>query len=305
MKRRRYWYNLLRYFGLALFLAFSALLVTVCYRQAWLLTHPPRQPVRCSPASYGLSYEEASFPSTDGLRLAGWYVPSRNGTVVILCHGLRANRCGGLPLARMLADHGYGALLFDFRACGESEGEVTTYGAFEVYDLLGAVRYLRGRPEVKHIAVIGYSLGGVVAIRAAARAPDIEAVIVEGAFASLEELSNQRWGQSFLARIIAPLTTAFAQWQTGARVSAVRPVDDIGLISPRPVLLIHGTADVNVPPEHSRRLFAAAREPKELWMPEGIGHCGAFSARPVEFERRVVGFLEQHLPQAPSLLLEH
>ena len=70
------------------------------------------------------AYENVSFMTSDGLKLVGWYVPSKNGAAVIAFPG----RKGPQEKARMLARHGYGVLLFDRRGEGDSEGEPNTWG---------------------------------------------------------------------------------------------------------------------------------------------------------------------------------
>src|SRR5215813_1467388 len=80
--------------------------------------HPPRSfPVE-TPASRGLAYEDVTFPSTDGIKLSGWYIPSHNRAAVILTHGLTSNRGGVLDQAEVLAKAGFGVLLYDLRAHG-------------------------------------------------------------------------------------------------------------------------------------------------------------------------------------------
>src|SRR3712207_4631015 len=95
-----------------------------------------------------LAAEHVSFQCADGLRIAAWYFPSRNGAAVIVCHGLGGNRTGVVDYARFLTEAGYGALLFDFRAHGDSEGEIVSLGYFEALDVIGAVEYLKTRADV-------------------------------------------------------------------------------------------------------------------------------------------------------------
>jgi fermentation-respiration switch protein FrsA (DUF1100 family) len=252
-----------------------------------------------TPAERGLSFEPVTFTSGDGLRLAGWYIPSYNGATIILCHGLGDNRVGMLPQAALLAEHGYGSLLFDFRAHGESEGEMVTYGYAEADDVLAAVDYLLSRPDVdaERIGICGGSLWAATVIRAAAHSTHLKAVVAEGAFTSLEDevASSFKVFCGLPAFPFAPLTVAFAQWQTGLRMSEVRPVDDIPAIAPRPVFIIHGTDDDLIPAEQGLRLYEAAGEPKELWMIDGMGHESPLGLLPDEYERRVIEFFDKAL----------
>lgn len=298
-KGRRYWLNLLCAFVVALLIGAVVVLLDLSYRNACALVSARRAPVNTTPAESGLLYEAVAFTSTDGLRLAGWYIPSRNGATIILCHGLGGNRTGMLPQAVLLAEHGYGSLLFDFRAHGESEGEMVTFGYAEADDVLAAVDYLLARPDVdpQRIGILGGSMGAATAIRAAARSTHLKAVVAESAFTSLEDevASSFRAISGLPAFPFAPFTVAFAQRKTGLRISALRPIDDIPSIAPRSVFLIHGIADDLIPAEQGLRLYEAAGEPKELWIVDMMGHGSALEISPDEYERRVIGFFDEAL----------
>lgn len=295
----RYWLNLLYAFVGASLIGTAVVIVVLAYWNACNLISPRRSLIASTPAERGLSFEPVTFASPDGLRLAGWYISSHNGATIILCHGLGTNRADMLPQAILLAQHGYGSFLFDFRAHGESEGEMVTYGYAETDDVLAAVDYLLSRSDVdpQRIGILGGSLGAATAIRAAARSTHLKAVVAESAFTSLEDevASSFKLFSGLPAFPFAPLTVAFAQRQTGLRISEVRPIDDIPSIAPRPVFIIHGTDDDMIPAVQGLRLYEAAGEPKELWMVDMMGHGSALGIFPDEYEKRVIGFFDQAL----------
>jgi fermentation-respiration switch protein FrsA (DUF1100 family) len=295
----RYWLNLLCAFVVASLVGTAVAVIILAYWNAYNLVRPRRTPMTSTPVESGLLYEPVTFTSADGLRLAGWYIPSHNGAAIILCHGLGANRADMLPQAVLLAEHGYGSFLFDFRAHGESEGEMVTYGYAETDDVLAAVDYLLSRSDVdpQRIGILGGSLGAATALRAAARSTRLKAVVAESAFTSLEDevASSFTVFSGLPAFPFAPLTVAFAQWQTGLRISEVRPIDDIPSIAPRPVFIIHGTDDDLIPAEQGLRLYEAAGEPKELWMVGVMGHESPLGIFPDEYEKRVIGFFDKAL----------
>ncbi len=299
----RYWRNLTLFTLAVMLVATLGLILALSARWAYGYTHPIRNSVSDSPVDYGLAFESVTFPSTDGLSLAGWFIfPSGdldNGATIILCHGYGGTRGDMLPKAAILARHGYSTLLFDFRGHGESGGDLVTLGHDEVQDVRGAVAFLLARPEgdPRHIGIFGQSMGGATVIRAAARIPEIEAVAAEGAFASLKDtIANDFTNLTGLPPFpFAPLMMLLGEWQTGLDISLVRPVDDIAHLSPRPVLLIHGLADTVLPPENARRLYQAAGEPKSLWQPEGVGHTLSVRQRTDEFEARVIAFFDAAL----------
>jgi dipeptidyl aminopeptidase/acylaminoacyl peptidase len=298
-KSRRYWINLLCAFIVASLIGTAIVVIDFSYRNTCNLVRARRAPMTSTPAEKGLSFEPVTFTSADGLRLTGWYIPSHNEASIILCHGLGGNRADMLPQAVLLAKHGYGSLLFDFRAHGQSEGEMVTYGYAETDDVLAAVDHLLSRSDVdpQRIGILGGSLGAATAIRAAARSTHLKAVVAESAFTSLEDevASSFTIFSGLPAFPFAPLTVAFAQRQTGLHISEVRPIDDIPSIAPRPIFIIHGTGDDLIPAEQGLRLYEAAREPKELWMIDMMGHESAINLFPDEYEKRVIGFFYRAL----------
>ncbi len=293
MKRdRQYWFNLLRLFLAGVISAIVLIIVGLAYLCASVFAHPPRVPLGLTPAWYDLPYEEVTFPSADGLSLSGWYIPSQNGAAVIFCHGWSGNRHLGLSRAVGLARHGYGALLFDFRAHGQSAGRVCSLGPAEVDDLLGAIEYLKTRPEVEaeRIGALGLSMGGAVAILAAASSQELRAIVVEGSYASKVPRPRPGSVRDVPDFLMGYLCKKFIEWQAGISFAAARPLDKIGAISPRPVLLIYG-ADIG----DGRQLYEVARAPKELWYIPEAPHIGGFATRPEEYAAKILTFYDQTL----------
>jgi pimeloyl-ACP methyl ester carboxylesterase len=145
------------------------------------LTHLPARRV-VHDADLGAPKQPVTLTTSTGLPLRGWYVPSRNGAAVAVMHGTGSNRLGVADHARLLARHGYGVLIFDLHGHGESDGRSTSLPARFQPDADAALAYLRERPDVRagQIGIIGVSLGGEVAIHAAARHPEWRATVLEG-----------------------------------------------------------------------------------------------------------------------------
>ena len=143
----------------------------------YVLTHTARAGVPTP--NLGATPENVSFTTSDGLRLEGWFIPSRNGATVIAFPG----RSGPQKHARMLVKHGYGVLLFDRRGEGASEGDPNIFGWAGDRDLHAAAKYLQSRPDVDpdRIGGIGFSVGGEMLIHAAAHSDAFKAIVSEGA----------------------------------------------------------------------------------------------------------------------------
>ncbi len=154
---------------------------------AWLyvsdLTHPE---CVASPAVIQdvVRPEEHTLLTADGLRIRSWYYPPQNGTVIIALGGPTGSLGQTLPAVNFLLRTGFGVLQIDSRACAEPPAAVTL-GANELMDAEAALTFLRSRPEIRNMGVIGFSMGGVTAIRAAARHPEIAAVAAEGGYFNL------------------------------------------------------------------------------------------------------------------------
>ena len=143
--------------------AIVGVLVIVPTGMAILATHVARAPVPA--AQLGSTYRSVTFTASDGLKLAGWYVPSRNGAAIILSPGRSPSVQAH---ARMLIQHGYGVLLFDRRGEGQSQGDRNMYGWSGDKDLLGAVTFLQRQPDVHQglIGGLGLSVGGEMLLQA-------------------------------------------------------------------------------------------------------------------------------------------
>ena len=165
------------------------------------------------PEGMRLYYEPVQFKSEDGTVLRGWFIPSldadeviENGDKalrqkrpgVVLCHGNCWNRGQLLNLAAYLNQQGYEVLLFDFRACGQSEGETRSFGLRERNDVLAAVHYLadQGSVDRDRIAVIGQDVGGIAALGAAARDYSIRALVVADVDKDMRTAISRRMDKS-------------------------------------------------------------------------------------------------------------
>jgi pimeloyl-ACP methyl ester carboxylesterase len=257
-------------------------------------THPQRLAVCCAtPADFGLVYNEVSFNTSDGLTLWGWWIPSKNRAAVILVHPIASNRVGVLEIAAFLAHNGYGVLLFDLRAHGDSDGNILPFGGPEAEDIVGAVLYLQRRTDIdpNRIGAMGLSLGAQISILGAGRSESIQAVVADGPCCTT--FADWPPPRKLSDWIYAPYDLVFFQ-MLAWRSEISKPVsiqEAIALISPRPILLIGGGAEKNILDHH----FQSAGEPKSLWIIAEAGHIDGFSIVPKEYEKRVVDFFDQAL----------
>jgi dipeptidyl aminopeptidase/acylaminoacyl peptidase len=248
----------------------------------------------------GLRPERVTVSGSGGITLAGTFFPGRSRAIIVVSHGYGNDQDEVLPLAAFLQRAGYGVFTYDMRHRGGSGGGAITMGALEQHDLVAVIDYLVTRPDVDpaRIGALGVSLGGAVSIMAAAHDPRLRAVVDDCGFSDVASATDTAF-EHFIGLPAFPfslITVRISEWRIGQSVSASRPIDVVGRLAPRPLLIIHGLEDRQVPPDHSRRLFAAAGAPKELWLVEGAGHgLSKWERDPAEYERRVVAFFRAHL----------
>lgn len=258
---------------------------------SYILTHSARAFV---PADHvEARHENVVFRTADGLRLRGWYVPSKNGAAVVSFPG----RKGTQKPARILARHGYGVLLFDRRGEGESEGDPNGWGWGGHQDVAAAVRFLQGRPDVEgdRIGGIGLSVGGEMMLESAGTSPGLKAVVSEGAGErsvreNLDMTGSAKWLQIPSAAAITAGTALFSDRRPPESLK-----DLVGRIAPTPVLFIYGEHGQEGERNLNPTYYRSAGEPKEIWEVPGSGHVGGIEARPTEYERRVIGFFDDAL----------
>ncbi len=279
-------------------LATAALAVSVlAWYAAGQLICPPRRRRTASPADYGLEFESVSFRSRDGLTLQGWFIPVPNskGTIV-LCHGYSGDCSPDLIYAPLLHEAGYNALLFDFRGHGASGGNYTSLVYFERDDLLAGLDFLRAR-GIARAALIGFSMGGAIAMATAPLSPMVVGVISDCAFAELRRIMQNAFAArrfpQWLTPLLGWLTIAFASMRLRANLFTADPIHWVGKIAPRPLLIMHAADDQAAPVSEARRLFAAAREPKELWIVPNAAHRQIETVARDEYRRRVVEFFDR------------
>jgi fermentation-respiration switch protein FrsA (DUF1100 family) len=286
----RYWLNLLGATIIIVILGFLVLVVNLSYKQTQSYLHPARQhPTGEFLRANDIQYENIDLITGDGLKLAAWYTPPKNGIVILVAHGHAAARLE--DIYTVFASHGYGVLAWDFRAHGDSEGDFTSLGYYEVLDVKAALDYALAQPGVKHIGGWGGSMGAVTMIRSAAKYSEIEAIVADSSFPTLVDELDLR----VPFPVIRPLIRFFAEQQTALDLNDVRPVDDVAFISPRPVFIIQGMQDGAIPANSAQRIYDAAGEPKQLWTELDAGHLGMYSVHPDEYTEKVIGFFDQHL----------
>ena len=283
-----------RYGRRVLILAGTYFVVTFAlftFSYSYVITHALRAHVPT--ADLGAPYEEVEFRTSDGLLLKGWYIASRNGAAVISFPG----RAGSQSRAKLMADHGYGVLLFDRRGEGESEGDPNLLGWQGERDIHAAVEFLQNRPDVdpQRIGGIGLSVGGEMMIGAAAESDALKAIMSEGGSGRSvrDDLANDAVGLDVLVGR-SFFTAGAALWTSNLPPATLESL--VGEIpSSTATFFVYGEQGQPEEEPANKLFHENATGYSELWEVPGSGHMKGIEAQPAQYEKRVVGFFDRTL----------
>lgn len=281
------------------------------YYAVHVLTAPskprPDEEFNLTPFETGVPFEDVRFPAdgSDHLVSGWWLVRPETNRVIIGCTGYRSRKSDLIGVSSALWRAGFNVLLFDYHGHGEAFGHPITLAHREMSDFFGALAYAQERLAGARVGVLGYSMGASIAIMGAARRPAIRAVVADSPFATHADVFSYRIARTLHipAAPVATVANRMLPYVAGYRAEDVAPLQEIADIAPRPVLLIHGREDTAIPVDHTRRLYDAAGEPKELWLVDGAEHCGAYFVDRPGYCARLASFFERSLADevAPSI----
>ena len=278
------------------------------YYVARVLTAPrrpgPTDSYVMTPFEMGADCEEVSFaPARGDYALHGWWFRRpETRRVIVGCHGFRGSKSELIGIATLLWRAGFNVLLFDFHGHGADIGTPVTLGYRELQDFYGALDYVGQRVPDAAIGVIGFSMGASIAIIGTARRPGVRCVIADSPFASHGAVVAHNIARvtHLSGTLIASVADLFLARRAGYHASDVDPEREVVAVAPRPLLIVHGTEDETIPVAQALRVYAAAREPKELWLGQGAGHCGTDFLDRRASTRRAEAFFTRHLSEAEA-----
>jgi pimeloyl-ACP methyl ester carboxylesterase len=220
----------------------------------------------------------ATLVTQDGVPIDTVHLPGRRELAIVMAHGF--TQSWQTPMVWKIAqrfNRAAGVVTFDFRGHGRSGG-LSTVGDKEINDMDVAVHYARELGYAR-VAAVGFSMGGSVVLRHAGLRGGVDAVVSVSGPGHWYYRGTDRMRQVHFA-IEKRLGRTFVRHVLKTRVAPngwdpvpLPPAEAAALISPVPVLIVHGDKDVYFPPDHGRELFEGAREPKELWLIPGFGHA--------------------------------
>ncbi len=250
---------------------------------------------------YKYGAKSVEFDSFDGVKLSGLAINrTMSKGIVILCHGYHREKEHLRIYVDLFKD--YDIFMFDFRACGESEGLFSSMGCFEYNDVVAAVKYVKENFNTtrKPIILFGTSMGAASAIRAMGENPGlVDAAILDSSYSSLKEAMKDAFNHkiSFLPyvpfyHILYWLFYAH-HCDEGSKMNPESYVTEAGV----PMFFIHSSSDDFVSSHHSVRLYAKAKESNkahtELWIGPPAAHTKLYHDYSDEYRKRVKDFLHK------------
>ncbi|WP_289850965.1 alpha/beta hydrolase [Actinoallomurus purpureus] len=214
----------------------------------------------------------------DGVRIDAGHLPGPEGLCLVLAHGFTG--AWRQPTTRRIAavlNRFGGVIAIDFRGHGRSGGR-STVGDREILDVDAAVRHAR-HLGYEHVGLVGFSMGGAVVVRHAALHRGVDAVAAVSAparwyYRDTKPMRRVHWAIErrpgrLAARVVKRTRIAGGTWKKVPEA----PHEVVGRIAPTPLLVVHGDRDPFLPVDHAEQLYAAARDPRELWIERGYGHA--------------------------------
>ena len=238
----------------------------------------PERALAGTPADAGLEFESVRLHTGDSVALGAWWIPAVTPRgCVVFAHGNGGNRSHRLAKVRLLHDLGLSVLAFDYRGYGDSEGRPSEQGTYRDMDAAIDFATHEKRCPVPSVVYMGESLGGAVAVEAAARRMP-GGLIVESGFTSVPAMAR-RYYPWLPVRLLLKV-----RYDSLARIRTVAC----------PVLVLHSPDDDVVPYAMGRELFAAAPGPKAFSDLAG-GHNGGGVAASPGARRALEAFLAETL----------
>jgi hypothetical protein len=294
-RTRRYWIRFLSLATAAVVLTVVGLPCLLGFITTYGLVNPACGDDGRTPGDFGHAWEDVTLDARAGGQFRAFFIPGTNSAAVIIPPPHRGGRNARLSEADVLARNGYAVLTFESRRCANM-GPLTL-GYKEVDEVGDALDYLLARTDVDpdRIGILGFSSAGATAVMATARYPQIHALIAEGGYGDFAEgaVGIGAGDGTFLETIYKWSLGASYRLITGVHIDQLSPLDVIGQIAPRPILLIYGSRERSL--DGARDQLAAAGDNATLWVVEGAVHGNYLDVAPADYETRVIAFLDAAL----------
>jgi uncharacterized protein len=282
---------------------FACLLLTcigfaaICWQAGGTLVAPANQGIGTPPAHLHLHSDVLSSQAERSVAI--WYSDRSDlQNAVVLIHGLRGDRRKVLNRAERCLNAGLNVVLADLQAHGESPGRLITIGYQERHSVAAAVDFAQQRYPGQQVGIIGVSLGGAAALLASPL--PVSVMVLESVYPTIQEAVSNRLAvrMGSWARVLTWALLCQIRPRLGFAASELRPIEHISRVN-CPVLLAIGSEDRHTTETEARRMYDAARVPKEFVVFPGAGHTDLLAHNPLLYDNQVIPFLVSQLSQTP------
>ena len=255
----------------------------------------PKPVNRRNPEDIGLGFSTHTVPVDSTVLLEAWYIPhSQARAVVLLFHGRMCAKDMMLEEARVLHGAGIASFLVDFRGSGGSNQSYDSFGYYEADDVAASARFVREKlTGPLPMFLYGQSMGAVAVIRAAAvHNPQVQGIVLHSVFDTLENAARQQFQREGIPTFPAvPVMLFWGSRQLGIAAWEHNPIDYAKDVT-CPVLLLHGTQDLEATISGARGVRDAVPGEAKLLAFPGLGHAGSVHEMPELWEDAVIGFID-------------
>jgi len=284
---------------IAIIVAVLVFLIFAAYVGYRMVT-PPRLIGKWSPRDFGFDYTDEEF-SSENLKLKGWFIDRNSDLTIIPLHGYTVSRWDEVymkDIIKILAEEGFNVFAFDFRAHGESEGKHTTLGDKEIKDVMSAIDFLNEKYPEKcmKIGIIGYSMGGAIALKIAALENRVACAVADSPFVSMEKTGPR--GLKYFANLPKSLYGIVKIFSSSIAKANLKELEIINYADKIkvPVLIIAGKRDPLVTVKEVEEFRERAKDKVELWI-TSAEHVRSIKDFPEEYKKKIVEFFRRNMSQ--------
>lgn len=251
------------------------------------LFYYPTAEMYYEPQKIGLNPKDVWIDYKDKEAIHAWLFTSPRPALgsIVFFHGNAENMTSHYMNLAWIPDRDYNFIIFDYPGYGKSPGSPSPESCVE--SSKAVVRWMHKNFDSRPLLIYGQSLGGAVAQRVIVDIKDeipIKAVVLDSTFPSYQGIARRKLSSSFLTWLFQPLAYVL--------VSDRWAIKDISKISPIPTLVIHGQKDTVVEPEFGDQIFAALKEPKQMWKIEEGHHSDVFWTQEGAYRDKFVAWLK-------------
>lgn len=271
----------------------------VLYRRLFVPNRPTViDDLQFTPVEFQADHEEVFLVTADGVEFSAWYFRQpRTPQVVIVVPGHKSRRQDTLAISVALWRKGFNVLALSLRGMAGSDRVPVTMGAREPQEVAAGLAFVRSRLRQPRIGLLGYSMGATISLLAAAGDPQVQSLVLDSPFSDARQVvrENIRHTAHLPGGLFLSPVAAFARLRHGFRLADASVPPVMSGLEKRPLFFIHGADDQTTPVRHSRSLYDAYRGPREIWILQGVGHCGGYFDDRTLYIERVSGFFSRTL----------